>query len=99
MAEGFLPMARQVVRLSTDAETARQVGLRHRGRLAILAVDATGASHDGIRFYQDNKNTWPAGAVPADYLRPLDQAREPYQTRKARNVHTMCSAYVRLFYF
>ncbi|MBR3225633.1 MAG: RNA 2'-phosphotransferase [Atopobiaceae bacterium] len=71
MVEGLLPMGRQVVHLSTDVETARQVGLRHRGCLVILVVDAAEASHDGIRFYQGNKNTWLADAIPADYLRQL----------------------------
>ena len=72
MAEGLLPMGRQVVHLSTDMETARQVGLRHRGRLVILTVNAAGAFHDGIHFYRGNENTWLADAVPADYLRPVE---------------------------
>ena len=65
-------MGRQVVHLSTDVETARQVGLRHRGRLVVLAVDAAGAFHDGVHFYRGNKDTWLADAIPADYLHIME---------------------------
>lgn len=71
MGEGLLPMGRQVVHLSADVETARQVGRRHGGRTVILQVDATRAASDGIAFYLGNDSTWLADAIPARYLSPL----------------------------
>lgn len=71
MDEGLLPMGRQVVHLSADVATARQVGRRHGGRTVILQVDAARAARDGIRFYLGNDSTWLADALPARYLRPL----------------------------
>ena len=68
MANGLLPMDRQVVHLSTDLETARAVGRRHGGKTAILQVDAQRAFRDGIRFYRGNDSTWLADRVPAGYL-------------------------------
>lgn len=68
MADGLLPMGRQVVHLSADVETAQQVGARHGGQTVILCVDAAGAAKDGVAFYMGNDNTWLADAVPAEYL-------------------------------
>lgn len=73
LAEGLLPMGRQVVHLSADVETARMVGSRHGGHTVILQVDAAAAAQDGITFYQGNSDTWLADAVPAAYL----SLREP----------------------
>lgn len=71
MAEGLLPMDRQVVHLSTDMETAQAVGRRHGGHTVILQVDAERAASDGITFYRGNDDTWLADAIPAAYLRLL----------------------------
>lgn len=68
MAEGLLPMGRQIVHLSTDVETALAVGRRHGGQTVILQVDAKRASLDGVTFYQGNDSTWLADRVPAAYL-------------------------------
>ena len=68
MGEGLQPMGRQVVHLSADVETARQVGARHRGRTVILVVDAARAARDGIEFYRGNDDTWLADGIPAGYL-------------------------------
>ena len=71
MDVGLLPMERQVVHLSADVATARQVGRRHGGRTVILQVDAARAARDGIRFYRGNDSTWLADAIPATYLSRL----------------------------
>ena len=68
VTEGLLPMGRQVVHLSADVETARQVGRRHGGKTVILQVDAARATQDGITFYRGNDSTWLADSVPAAYL-------------------------------
>lgn len=72
MDEGLLPMGRQVVHLSADVATARQVGRRHGGRTVILQVDAARAARDDIRFYLGNDSTWLADALPATYLMRLE---------------------------
>ena len=72
MDTGLLPMGRQVVHLSADVATARQVGRRHGRRTVILQVDAAHAARDGIRFYRGNDSTWLADAIPATYLMRLE---------------------------
>lgn len=72
MAEGLLPMGRQVVHLSSDVETALAVGRRHGGRTVILQVDAKRAARDGIRFYRGNDDTWLADRLPSTYLQLLE---------------------------
>ena len=68
LRDGLLPMGRQVVHLSTDVETARQVGTRHRGRTIILRVDTARAVEEGVAFYRGNDSTWLADRVPPDCL-------------------------------
>lgn len=68
VAEGLLPMDRNVVHLSTDTETAWAVGRRHGGKTVILQVDAERAARDGIQFYRGNDSTWLADCIPARYL-------------------------------
>ena len=66
--EGLLPMGRQKVHLSADVQTAVQVGRRHGKDVVVFAVDAVRATHEGVRFYCGNDDTWLADAVPAAYL-------------------------------
>lgn len=68
MAEGLLPMGRQVVHLSADVVTARMVGRRHGGKTVVFEVDAGRAAQEGITFYRGNDDTWLANAIPATYL-------------------------------
>lgn len=68
LKDGLLPMGRQVVHLSTDIETARQVGARHGGRTIILRVDTARAVEEGVAFYRGNDSTWLADRVPPDCL-------------------------------
>lgn len=73
MAEGLLPMGRQVVHLSADVETAQQVGARHGGQTVILRVDAAAAARDGVSFYAGNDSTWLADRVPPQYLSQIER--------------------------
>lgn len=69
MEEGLQPMGRQKVHLSSDVETAVQVGRRHGGRdVVVLRVDTVRATREGIRFYRGNDTTWLADHIPAQYL-------------------------------
>ncbi len=73
MADGLLPMGRQVVHLSADVETAQQVGTRHGGQTIILRVDAAAAARDGVAFYAGNDSTWLADRVPPQYLSQIER--------------------------
>lgn len=69
MREGLLPMGRQKVHLSSDVETAVQVGRRHGGLdVVVLRVDAAQAAQEGVRFFRGNDTTWLADHIPANYL-------------------------------
>ena len=68
LKDGLLPMGRQVVHLSTDVETAWQVGARHKGRTIILRVDTELAAREGVTFYRGNDSTWLADRIPPTCL-------------------------------
>lgn len=68
MEMGLLPMGRQFVHLSSDVETAEQVGRRRDQKPAILRVDAEQAYEDGITFYIGNDKVWLAETMPPKYL-------------------------------
>ncbi|SCG66949.1 RNA 2'-phosphotransferase [Micromonospora inositola] len=68
MAEGLRRGGRHHVHLSPDLETARRVGARRGGPVAILTVDAAAMARDGHLFYRSANGVWLADAVPAAYL-------------------------------
>lgn len=65
---GLLPMQRQFVHLSTDTQTARQVGARHDSQPVILMVDTQAARAAGVHFYVGNDQVWLADEIPARFL-------------------------------
>ena len=58
MQKGLLPMTRQYVHLSSDIETALQVGKRHKGETIVLRIDAEKAFKADVVFYKTNDTTW-----------------------------------------
>jgi putative RNA 2'-phosphotransferase len=56
------------VHLSADVETARRVGARRAGPVAILTVDAASMVRDGHAFYRSANGVWLTDAVPPAYL-------------------------------
>lgn len=72
LRDGLRPMGRQYVHLSADVPTARQVGSRRRGAVAVLVVAAARAHADGVAFYDAGRGVWLADAVPAAYLTVAD---------------------------
>ena len=64
---GLLPKLRLYVHLSTDRETAVNVGSRH-GRPVVFKVSTGQMSADGFRFYQSVNHVWLTKYVPAYYL-------------------------------
>lgn len=69
LREGLKPMGRQYVHLSTDRETARQVGLRKGREPVILEVQAAAAHAAGVVFYSGNDRIWLADFIPAAHIR------------------------------
>jgi len=67
LAEGLKKGTRQHVHLSTDTETAKQVGSRH-GRPIIFTVLSGQAHKDGYKFYQSENGVWLTDNVPAKYV-------------------------------
>lgn len=68
MRKGLQPGRRQFVHLSSDIDTAREVGRRH-GRPVVLVVEA-GRMHDaGFLFYLSESGIWLTRAVPPEYLK------------------------------
>ena len=65
---GLRPMGRQYVHLSTDVETAAQVGRRKTGKPVILTVDAARAHREGTEFWRGNEVVWLADHVAPAFL-------------------------------
>lgn len=70
LQSGLRKMARHHVHLSPDAETARNVGMRH-GRPVILAVAAATMHQAGLTFYCSDNGVWLVDEVPPQYLQVL----------------------------
>lgn len=65
--QGLLPMERLYVHLSTDIETATNVGKRH-GTPVIFQVNVEQMQKDGYDFFQSVNGIWLTKEVPAKYL-------------------------------
>lgn len=65
--QGLLPMERLYVHLSTDVETATNVGKRH-GTPVIFKVNAEQMQKDKYDFFQSVNGVWLTKEVPAKYL-------------------------------
>jgi putative RNA 2'-phosphotransferase len=67
-SSGLLPMARQYVHLSTDADTAWAVGKRKSKTPTILRVQAKQANEKGVQFYIGNEKVWLADHVLPEFI-------------------------------
>ncbi|MGL4820140.1 MAG: RNA 2'-phosphotransferase [Bacilli bacterium] len=68
---GLLPQNRLHVHLSSDIETALNVGSRH-GAPVIYAIDAKKMHTDGFRFYLSENRVWLTGSVSIKYLKKMN---------------------------
>ncbi|MDQ7903843.1 RNA 2'-phosphotransferase [Phytohabitans sp. ZYX-F-186] len=68
-ARGLERGGRHHVHLSADVTTARAVGGRRRGPVAVLAVDAAAMAAAGYPFYRSANGVWLTDRVPPEYLR------------------------------
>lgn len=72
LRDGVSSMRRQLVHLSEDVDSARQVGGRH-GRPVILEVDAAAMAEEGIVFHRLPGGIWLTPEVPPEHIRgPVD---------------------------
>ena len=67
-SQGLIPKSRLYVHLSSDMETAKNVGSRH-GRPVIYQVDCASMVEAGYKFYLSANHVWLTKEVPAKYLR------------------------------
>jgi putative RNA 2'-phosphotransferase len=67
--EGLLPMGRQFVHLSSDAETATKVGIRKHKWPVILKISAGAAQASGVIFYRGNEMVWLADLIPPTFVK------------------------------
>lgn len=66
--DGLVPKSRLYVHLSSDPNTAIEVGKRH-GIPAIYCVDAAAMYLDGYKFYKSKNGVWLTKHVPAEYFK------------------------------
>lgn len=68
---GLIPKSRLYVHLSTDIQTAIQVGKRH-GQPVVYQIDTQQMVHDGFIFYISANHIWLTKAVPVQYLKFIE---------------------------
>lgn len=64
---GINPQSRQYVHLSSQVETATDVGQRH-GKPIVLRIDAGAMHNQGYQFYRADNGVWLTERVPGEFL-------------------------------
>ncbi|WP_089252765.1 RNA 2'-phosphotransferase [Asanoa hainanensis] len=72
LRDGLVKRARHAVHLSADVPTARIVGARRPGEVALLAVDAAAMAAAGHRFQCSANGVWLTEHVPPAFIRRLE---------------------------
>jgi len=65
---GLVPKSRKHVHLSSDAETARKVGLRHANDVVVLQVNSAQMRADGIKIFISENNVYLTNHVDSKYI-------------------------------
>lgn len=65
--QGLLALSRQYVHLSSDEDTAIQVGQRY-GKPVLLKIKAVDMYEKGFKFYQADNGVWLTAHVPYEYI-------------------------------
>lgn len=65
--QGLLALSRQYVHLSSDEDTAVQVGQRY-GKPVLLKIKATDMYEKGFKFYQADNGVWLTAHVPYEFI-------------------------------
>jgi len=67
LREGLSKMNRNHVHLSSEVQTAKEVGARH-GKPLIFAIDTAQMHQDDFKFYISDNGVWLTVYVPSKYL-------------------------------
>lgn len=67
---GIVAKGRDMVHLSTNIETAKNVGSRH-GNPIVLSIRSGDMLKDGFKFYVSNNGVWLTESVPSKYIEEL----------------------------
>lgn len=67
LSTGLSKMTRHHVHLSTNVQTAKEVGQRY-GKVVILHINAKKMHEDGFNFYLSENNVWLVDSVPVQYI-------------------------------
>lgn len=65
--QGLIPLSRQYVHLSSDEDTATQVGQRH-GKPIVLKIQSQTMHEQGFRFFQADNGVWLTASVPYRFV-------------------------------
>jgi len=65
--QGLLPLSRQYVHLSSDKDTAIQVGQRY-GAPVLLKIKALNMYEQGCKFFQADNGVWLTDTVPYQFI-------------------------------
>ena len=68
---GLIPKSRLYVHLSSDIETARNVGSRH-GKAVVYKIDTDKMVKDGCEFFISANNVWLTKEVPVKYIKKIE---------------------------
>lgn len=68
---GLIPKSRLYVHLSSDIDTAINVGSRH-GKPVVYQVSSEKMTEDGFKFYLSANKVWLTERVPAEYLKKIN---------------------------
>ena len=68
---GLLPMKRQYVHLSIDAENAKLVGKRKSSHPIVLTISSREAYRNGVKFYFGSQQVWLADIIPFKYIKSI----------------------------
>jgi putative RNA 2'-phosphotransferase len=66
---GLKPRSRAHVHLSSDIQTAINVGGRHGDTVVVLEIDGDKMKHDGLKIYKSENNVILTERVPPEYIK------------------------------
>lgn len=72
LVDGIQKRSRNHVHLSTDLETAINVGSRHGGKVVVIIVDTKAMLDDGIEFFKSSNDVWLVEEILPKYFSSIE---------------------------